>query len=171
MGCRGGCLVAYGLVVETLASADLTASVPTFFHRFTMDAMVELRAIRTWVMKYGTPTMTDLKMELRTGYDATSGGRLLLATSTKQWAIGDISSSTYAAKEIWFNWDNAPLLKPGVEYTLNLKSASYFADASNFIAWRRTWPDPIVPFTGSTSYQNLNRFPFEVGLITREVRR
>lgn len=163
--------MSFDVVAERLDTADLSASPPTFFSRFTLDKTAELKAIRTWIVKYGTPGLTTLGLELRTGYNSVTGARELIATSSKTWTLADISSSNYACKEIWFDWDNAPLLKAGIEYTLNLVAAGYTGSDTDHLAWVRTYPDTVGPFSGSTNYNTLNRFPFQIAMITREARR
>lgn len=162
--------MSFGLVGESLMTADLAASPPTFFHRFSVPKMSELKAVRTWIVKYGAFTMGDLYMELRTGYGA-NNVRVLLARSTKKYSFADLNTANYSAKEIYFDWDNAPILAPNVEYTLNLYATSYTGDDSAHLAWARAWPDPIVPITGNPPAEKLGIYPFHVGLITRGVRR
>lgn len=160
-----------GLVVaaEQIFTGDQSTTPPTFFHRFTPTIFLELKAVRLWVVKYGTPTLDALGCELRS-YDSVGGGRTLIQAAQNVWQLSEISSDNYGVKEVYFDWLNPILLKKGVEYTINLTLDNYVGDATNHIAWVRAWPDPIVAFSGSTTYINLNKFPFQVGLIGREVR-
>lgn len=162
--------MSFGIVGEVLMTADMAASPPTFFHRFTVPKMMELKAVRTWIVKYLDPTFTALYMELRSGYN-TGGARMLLARSTKSYSFADLDTANYSAKEIYFDWDNAPMLAPNVEYTLNLYASDYVGDETNHLAWARSWPDPIVPIIGAPDASQLGVYPFHVGLITRVVRR
>lgn len=162
--------MSFGVVAETLLTADMTASPPTYFHRFNVNEMTELKAVRLWVVKYGAPSLGVLGLELRTGVNGLNG-RSLISTSPKTWTLAQISASNYSCKEIYFDWTTCSLLAPNVEYTLNLTATSYTGTETNHLAWVRAWPDPIVSFAESASAQKLGVFPFQVGIIGREVRR
>ena len=163
--------MSYAVVGEVLKTADMATSPPTFFHRFDVNRMMELKAVRLQVVKYGVPSLSSLGLELRSGYQAGSGGRGLIATASTTYTLAGISTANYSCAEIFFEFDQAPLLAPNVEYTLNLTASGYTGDDDNHLAWVRTYPDPIVSFSGSTTFEQLGRFPFHVALITREVRR
>lgn len=160
-----------GLIVigEVLKTGDQTATPPTFFHRFTPTIWFELRVVQTWVVKYATPTADGIGLALY-AYNSTTGSRELIATSTTSWQVSEISSDNYGVKQLYFEFPNAPTLKPDTEYCVSLLTENYVGDDDNHIAWVRAWPDPIVDFVGSDDFNSLNRFPFQVGLIGREVR-
>lgn len=160
-----------GLIVigEVLKTGNQETDPPTFFHRFTPEIWFELLVVQTWVVKYLNPTTDPIGMALYS-VDPTTQIRKLLATAETVWQLSEISSSNYAVKQLYFKFAQAPTLAPGVEYALSLLTPNYVGDDDNHLAWVRSWPDPIVDFTGSDQLRALNRFPFQVGLIGREVR-
>lgn len=160
-----------GLIVigEALKTGDQATTPPTFFHRFTPTIWFEMRAVQTWVVKYNSPTSDPIGLALY-AYNSINGSRELIATSETVWQISEISSDIYGVKQLYFEFLNAPTLRPGTEYAISLLLPNYVGDDDNHIAWVRSWPDHIVDFTGSDQFRALNRFPFLVGFIGREVR-
>jgi len=156
-----------GVVGEWLATSDMAATPPTPFHRFTPTFFYEVKAFQTWVVKYGTPTMDPMTLELR-AYNPVTNERTLIATSITQWQLSEIGSDNYALKQLYFEFDQPPILRKGTEYTVNLKIPNYVGTADNHIAWVHAWNDPIVAFSGAL--EQLSTFPFQVGIIGREVR-
>jgi len=160
-----------GLIVigETLKTGDQTATPPTFFHRFTPTIWLELKVAQTWGVKYNAPTSDPIGLALYS-YNSVNGSRELIATAATTWQVSEISSDNYGLKQLYFEFTNAPTLRPGTEYAISLLLPNYTGDDDNHIAWVRSWPDHIVDFAGSDQFRALNRFPFQVGFIGREVR-
>lgn len=157
-----------GVVGQVLNTADMSATPPKYFHRFTPKIFFELKCVQLWVVKYGNPFSDPIGLELRS-YSAT-GERILIATSEQSWGVSEISSEDYALKQLFFDFQKCPTLRMGTEYSVNLIMPLYVGTDDNHIAWVKAWPDPIVPFPGSDNFNRLDQFPFQVGLIGREVR-
>ena len=154
---------------EVLKTGDQNATPPTFFHRFTPNYFIELKAIQTWVVKYGTPTCDGISLGLY-AMSSVFGTRSLIAQSDTSWQVSEVSSSNSAIKQLYFNFNNAILLRKDTEYAVSLLLENYTGDDDNHIAWVRDWPNPVTPFAGSSNLNALNTFPFRFGIIGREVR-
>ena len=160
-----------GLLVlgEVLKTGDQNATPPTFFHRFTPNYFMELKAIQSWVVKHGAPTCDGISLGLY-AMASVFGERRLIAQSNTSWQVSEVSSSTYAVKQLYFNFDNAILLRKDTEYAVSLLLENYTGDDDNHIAWVRDWPDPVTSFAGEADLNSLNTYPFRFGIIGREVR-
>lgn len=159
----------FGVVGQVFKTADLAVDGGTYFHRFSPNIFVELKALQIWIVKYGSVSTDPIGLELRSSY-ASGNVRKLIATASNTWTPAQITSENYAVKQIYFEFDRPVLLRKDTEYTLNLKAANYVGTDDAHIAWVKAWPDPIVDFVGSSNFNRIDQFPFHVALIAREVR-
>lgn len=159
------------LVGDVLKTGDL-GSTPGYLLRFTVDRTLELKAIRTMLVRYGTPTFTSLSMDLRSARDSVvfAGGETI-ARSSNSWTLSGLFSQAYGVKETYFEWDSAPLLVPNTPYAFALYSSDYVGTDSDHLAWIKNWPDPYNAPANFTDDAQLGTLPYRLGLIAREVRR
>lgn len=160
------------VIGDVLKTGDLGSS-PTYLHRFTVDRAMELKAIRTMLVRHGAPTWTALYMDLRSARDSVAfNGGDVIARSSNSWTRAELFSESYGFKETYFEWDAAPLLVPNTPYCFALYSSDYVGTDDDHLAWIKNWPDPYnPPAAGYDGDNDILILPYKMAMITREVRR
>lgn len=146
---------------ETLLTADFSGS-PVYYQPFTLNQNTVLKAIRTWVVVYNSPSFTSLGLRIYSS--VSSAPAQLIATSDTTWTLAQITSEANAVREIYFEFNNALSLNGEDQYHVVLWGNGYTGTDSSHVAWVRAFPDPVN--SGYTpAIETINRAPFKVAFI------
>lgn len=116
----------YGKVIENGELYNGTTS-----YKVTSNKNIALRAVRTWLIVYGSPTLTGLKMCIYSDRGSV-GAKLYESTNTL--SKDQITTANYALREVYFEFEDPNIV--GVDgYYYSLEASSYVASDTNHIAW------------------------------------
>ena len=145
--------VFYGDPFETAQMANTSMSV-----RFKPGNEMILRGLRTWlIFNNYTGSFTALTGKIYSDRATLPGA--LIANSTNTFNRADITILNSGVKEIYFTFSNLSL-RSNVYYHLVLNCSNYTATASDHIAWRRAWPDPVYRDGWTQSFESLGVAPY-----------
>jgi hypothetical protein len=148
---------------EQLYTADFSGSLPVRSMPVVFDRDISLKAVRTWVVTYGSPVFTQLQLRLYSNQNAAPAQ--LIATFDKVWTLAEIQTGLSSAlKEIYFDVAKPLSLKEGDTYHLALWATGYTGTENSHIGWVAAWPKP--PNTGFTAtIENLAIAPYAASFI------
>jgi len=154
----------YGARFESVELANTNV-----FNNFTPTKNILLLGIRTWIIINNNTSYSNLSMDIYSNDDddGTDAPGVVIASSTNNWQPSEIATEDYAAKEIYFDFDNIPL-NEATKYNLVLKADGYVYTSTSFLAWRKAWPDPIYRAGYTPTIPNMGRAPYEVSFIGAE---
>lgn len=121
-----------------------------------------VKAFRTWVLVYNSPSFTTLSLNVMSNLGAIPGQ--VIFTSENSYVLNDIATDAFAVKEIFFDFINPIFLRKGT-YHLALNATDYVGDSSSHLGWVRGTPDPNNQIDVSNNTQNIARMPFYLGVI------
>jgi hypothetical protein len=130
------------------------------------DNMV-LKAVRTWVVFFNAPVFSSLELRIYPNDVSYYGSPPLLKriyTSSNSWTLPEIATEDYAAKELYFEFDQAVNLIGGETYKFAIWANDYTGDATSHIAWVRATNDCAYSGYVEDSVNN-NTAPFKLALI------
>lgn len=160
-----------GVFAEPILTGDQDSTPPKWFTIITPKIWFEIFVIQTWLVKYGPVVFDTVSLAIYSLQGAGgTGHRELIAKSSTVWQPSELSSDFAGIKQVYFKFDNPPLLKKGTAYAISLVFENYTGTPDAHVAWVREYNDPIVPFAGQNDFTRLHKFPFRCGLIGREVR-
>lgn len=152
----------WSLYGERLETADMSGS-PRVYQPISFDQKRNVKAFKTWIVYFNTPAFTALYLDVYSNRSELPGS--LLFRSSKSWTTADVSSDSYAAKELWFDFDNPISFKKEDTYHLALYASDYTGNSNTHIAWIRGIPDPNNTIDISINTKNISRTPFYLGVI------
>lgn len=145
--------VFYGECFET---ADMSGT--GMYVRFTPGDNVVLRALRTWlIFNDYSGSFTSMVGKLYSDRSGSPGA--LITTSTNSFNRADVTTLNSGVKEIYFLFDDVSL-RSNLYYHLVINCSNYTATASNHIAWRKAFPDPVYRGGWSQTFENLGIAPY-----------
>lgn len=119
--------------------------------RFSPDRNIVMLAMRTWLVFYNPPAFTNLRCKLYGDRNGLPGG--LMATSSNSWSRSQLlTTSSYGAKEVYFEFDPKISLQQNLYYHFVLSADNYTYTTDSHLAWRKAWPDPVY---GTATFENL----------------
>lgn len=142
----------------------------THFQTVEFNKNVILRAIRMWVIIYDDPVFTDLNCKIYSN-DIVSGDnspKKLLHTSTDVRTKAEVHTLASGVKEIYFTFNDIPMQK-NTKYNIVLNGAGYMPTAGSYIAWVKSWPDPIYRTGLTVTTSNVGDLPYQVYYIGAEL--
>jgi hypothetical protein len=158
--------MAWRVFGERFDTADFSGT-PRVFQPVTFHRELELKAIRTWLIYYNSPTFTNLSLRIYSDIGGSLGQ--LIATANTVWTGTQISSLANACKEVYFEFTNAPSFKAEDDYNISLWATGYTGDDTAHLAWVRSVPDPVNPLNVTVSLEKAAVLPFKLGFIGREL--
>lgn len=148
----------FGEPFNTAQMTDTSMSI-----RFKPGDESILRAVRTWlIFNNYTGSFTSLVGKIYSDRATVPGA--LIATSTNSFNRADVITLNSGVKEIYFTFDDVSL-SPNLFYHLVLNCSNYTATASDHIAWRKAWPDPVYRTGWSQTYESLGVAPYFLTVI------
>lgn len=147
---------------ERFSDSDFSGT-PRVYQPFTLERSLKLKALRTWFAFYNNPSFTTLRMRIYEG----AGGvpAVQLAEFETQWALADILSANYGAKELYFSFTNPLWLRKGTTYYLVPYIAGSALTSSAHVAWVKAFPDPCTTVSAELSVAKMQSIPFRMALI------
>lgn len=157
----------WSLYGEKLETADMSGTLRVF-QPFVLEKSRDIKAFKTWLIYFNSPVFTNLYLRVYSDRDGYPGS--LLWTSDKYWTSSEVSTEAYAAKELWFDFDNPISLRKNTTNHLVLYASGYTGDGLTHLAWVRGIPDPNNEIDITINTKNVARVPFYLGVID-ELRR
>jgi hypothetical protein len=151
--------VAYGEKLnETITDGSFDVAQSAIFNK-----NIALEACKTWLVFYGNPTFTDLKMRVYNQNDV-----LVYESSNAMTKLEVLPENTNAYREIYFKFDKANF-KSNDTYKFRLVANGYtYSDASH-ISWSHNYPDPVYRTNVNASYESLLVSPYYIYFIGSEI--
>jgi len=152
MGWRG-----YG---EPLLTADATAK--RVYSTIVPTKNILLRAMGFGLIWVNDPAVTSFNGKLFADNGSTAPGALI-ATSTDSRTKADITAVITLGNgrlTTFVKFNDVPL-RQNTKYHFVINLVGYTGTASSNITWEKSWPDPIIPFSGH-SYKDLLRDTFYI---------
>lgn len=124
----------------------------SMYQRVTFDRNYIIRGVRTWLIFYNDPALTNVNMKIYSD----EGGlpRKLLATSTNTLTKAEIITLENGVKEIYFDFNDFPV-KQDNSYHFVINGTGYTGSVSSHVAWMKGYPDPVLDQTPAPSFSNL----------------
>lgn len=139
------------------------------FQTIQMNKNTILKAIRTWVIMYNDPVITDLSCKIYSN-NLESGSNapgVLLSSSLNTLTKAEIITLDNGVKEIYFTFNDFMMNKDD-KYNIVLSGTGYTPTPTSHVAWRKAWPKPVYSGYGPT-YTNLSVAPYEIYCIGAEL--
>lgn len=149
----------YGEIFET---ADMSGA-PRVFQPFIPAKNQIVKAIRTWVIFFNSPVFSGLTMKIYSNYS--NAPVSLLWTSDRSLIPADFSTEAYAAKELYFDFENPIFLRKNDTYHVTLSASGYTGNSSSHLSWMRGYPDPNNEIDVTVNQVNIGRMPFYLGVV------
>ena len=151
----------WSVYARPLESGDLNST--NQFQPLIMPSDTVVRAFRTWIVYYGDPTFTNLKMKIYANDTADDTPTVVIATSTNSYNLADIKETySYGIKEIYFQFSDVAL-KGADKYHLVLAADTYSPTTDvSYLSWRVAWPDPVYDKNFTVSGTNFLTAPFSI---------
>jgi len=150
---------------ERIDTADFSGT-PRVFQPVKPNDNIVLLAVRTWVIFYNNPTLTNLTMKI---YSNSGGSPLkLLHSSTTTHTKAAMITLANGIKEVYFEFSNVPL-KSTDTYHFALAGSGYTGTGTTHIAWMKGYPDPIYKTGITTSFEFLVRAPYQMSIVAAEL--
>jgi hypothetical protein len=144
---------------DPFLSADMTGKSMSI--RFKPNRNMVLKALKTWIIirdSAGTLTFTALCGKIYSDRDGVAGG--LIATSINNFDIDDLlQTEDQGVIEPWFEFAELSL-NSDTWYHLILNCTGYTYSATQHIAWRKAWPDPIYRTNLPLTFEGLISSPY-----------
>lgn len=118
-----------------------------------------IRTVRTWVIFYNNPSITNLNMKIYTDNNGQIGS--LLHTSTNSLTKSQMITLANGCKEIYFTFDDVSIDNLNY-YHYVLTGLSSGLSSTSTIAWKHGWPDNIYRTGLSLSFEELLVSPYDV---------
>ncbi len=139
---------------------------PVVFQPFTLPNITRLKAVRSWFIAYNNPTFTQLEMRI---YANNLGMPTdLLHTFDKVWTLSEITSSAYAAKELYFDFTTPIWLRSGTLYHLVPWVTGASFSVGSHLSWVKGFPDPNMGTSLDVGNQNIAQLPAYAAFIGGE---
>lgn len=145
--------VAYGKVFLT---ADLSGA-PTMYQPVVLNKDVVLRAVRTRLIHYNSPSFTNLSMKIYSNNGGAPG--VLLHTSTNVITQAELYTLGNGMKEVGFEF-NLPSLDGADTYHFVIAASGYTGDSSSHLAWQHAFPDPVYTEGFTVTLEGLGVNPY-----------
>ncbi|MEM5807963.1 MAG: hypothetical protein QW818_02420 [Candidatus Aenigmatarchaeota archaeon] len=108
--------------------------------RFRADKNRVIRAIRTWIILYGNPSFTNLRLSIYERQGNSAGKKI--ATSLNSYSpLQILSTHQNGVKGIWFEFADIAIQK-NEWYHLQILMNGYSFSESSHVAWVKGFPDP-----------------------------
>lgn len=148
----------YGDSYDT--SDDLTNGTKSV--RFKLNAKKIIRYIRTWLILYNDPGLTNVTMKIYAD-ESESKGDLLYSSSTTH-TKAEILTLDNGVKEVYFQFADIALDGDNWYHAVLVGTSTGFT-ASSHLAWKNSYPFPVYPDGFTNTYTNLPKFPYTFTLI------
>lgn len=151
----------WSIYARTFETGDLADT--EHFQPIKFPSNMLIRGIRTWIIYYGNPVFSNLKMTVYSHDVLENAPKSIIHTSTNSFNLSDIKEThAYGLKEIYFSFNDFPVKKDDT-YHICLAADSYthVVDTS-FLAWRVAWPDPVYTKNFTVSGTNFGTAPYMI---------
>lgn len=112
------------------------------------DDIILTRA-RAWFVLFNDPTVTSLKMRIYNTRD------VMLAESTNAITKAELlTTEIHGHKECGFIFDNFRI-RAGETYRFRVYATGYTYSTGSFVAWSRSYPDPVYRLNADLTYTGL----------------
>lgn len=149
----------YGNAYET--DADYNNGVLSA--RVKFDNNIILRYVRTWIILYNDPGMTNVTMKICTDTPVTEVQGAKLHDSLTTFTKAQISTKAHGIYELYFEFDDVSLDKD-TWYHFVLYGASSGLSATSQVAWKSSFPYPVY-IGGNPVVANLPSYPYDLYFI------
>jgi len=140
--------------------ADLTNGVKTV--RFKLNGKYIIRYIRTWLVFYNNPGLTNITMKIYAD-ESSEKGDLLYSSSTTH-TKAEIITSNNGVREVYFQFADIALDGDNYYHAVLTGTSSGFSESSH-VAWKNSFPFPVYPDGFTQLYNNLPKYPYTFCLI------
>ena len=125
--------------------------------RIKWNDNIILQYVRTWVVFFNDPGITNLTMKIYADENESKGDLLYssLTTHTK----AEMLTLDNGIKEVYFEFDK-PSMDANNYYHLVLTGSSSGFSSSSHIAWKTSYPYPVYSEGVGVSFSNLPKFPY-----------
>lgn len=131
-----------------------------FSQKITPSESMFLKAVRTYVVIYGTPTFGTISLRVYSNQGGAPAS--LMATANTTWTLAQLTAQANALKEIYFEFDS-PLFLGVDSYHLQLFVSGYTGTVSSHVAWVRNFPEATNSHTPTV--EGIAEGPFRLALI------
>ena len=159
----------WNMMGKRILTADVTTppGVSQSFIVSTTNGNHILKALTCGVILFNDPAFTSLSMELWS--DRAGSPIKKISTSINSFSKAVLlTTDIHAARFLGFEFDNISL-HSGSTYHAVLHPSAYTGTTSTFIAWRSTWPDPQYKTGLTIDCSHTDKFPLELGVISRKI--
>lgn len=157
--------MSWRIIAERFDTADFSGS-PVHSARAVFTYDTALKAVRTWVVFFNTPSFSSLEMRIYS--NASNATSQLLHTFTKTWTLAEITDQPYAVQEIYFDTTYAFPLIGGETYHFVLWANGYTGNSTTHIGWVKAVADSI--YSGWTpDMVGLGVAPYKIAYIGAKV--
>lgn len=147
---------------EWFPTSDFAGSAPRVISPVDFDRDYHINAIRTWVMIHGSPVFSSLQMRVYSRIGDTIGN--LLHTSSNSWTLAQLTDEAYAAREVYFTFDN-PIPIKADRYMFALWANGYTGTEESCLGWIKAFPEPIYTAGLTINPTKIGVLPFKIGFI------
>lgn len=152
--------------VRTFDSGELANT--NMFIRFKPNKNVAVTQIRTELFFFDyTSALTGLTGKIYSD-NADSEPGAVVYSSTSTYAKADIITENTGVKNVPFNFNYVNLNKD-TWYNFVLSASSYTFGESDYIAWRKAWPDPVYTTNLTVDFELMSTSPFWFALMGEEI--
>lgn len=134
----------------------------TLYQPLKFDDNYLIEYMRCWVVYQGAPAFTNMHMKIY-GNDEQAADPTptqLLATSSNNFALADITTEDHGIKELWFKFDSFHV-KQGVYYNFVINANGYSPTASSFLGLEKAYPNPIQQTGYTVAKINMPNSPYK----------
>lgn len=137
-----------------------------YSQRFKLNSNTVVKAIRTWVVFYNSPTFTNLRLALYENQGGFAGK--LIQESINSFDPSDIYTDTHSLKGLYFTFSDIPLL--GTEwYHCQLIADGYTFSEASHISWVKGYPDPEYRTGLTLTYEDRLITPYRFALVGADI--
>lgn len=137
----------------------------TLYQPFRPNKNILIRTVRTWFIIFNDPVFTSLNAKIyATDFqveDGTFPPTKLLQTSDSR-TKASIHTDDYGIKETYFTFSPTIELESSTWYALVINASGYTPTSNSYIAWKHSYPDPVLETLWSPSRNTVNKSPFQI---------
>lgn len=153
---------------KPISTADAGAAVPNFYQKFRVTTGYKnqiLKHVVAGLFFYNLPAFTDVKLEIWSDDNGAPGRKIAESDSYTQ---AECNTDNFAYRIMGFSFTGLAL-KKNTFYYLTVKPSGYTGNASTFIAWRQSFPDPQYPSGVTLTLEFGAKFPYDASFITADL--
>lgn len=161
--------MAWDHIGKPISTADAGAAVPNFYQKFQVTTGYKnqlLRYVVAGLFFYNLPAFGTVKLELWSD-NGGSPGRLMAESDT--YTQAECNTDNFAYRIMGFTFSPDVALKKNTYYYLTVKPSAYTGDASSFIAWRQSFPDPQYPSGITLTLEFGAKYPYDASFVTADL--